>query len=110
MICLLKKPNKRNLKSVRKRVPFLFILPWIIGFIVFTLGPLIFSLIMSLFDWPIAGEAKFVGFDNFTKMFTADPQFYALLYYIKVWVNICSIKPLSCFGAGLTYHSASQRN
>ena len=71
-----KKNKQKKFTLVRKRVPFLFILPWIIGFIVFTLGPLAFSLIMSLFDWPIAGEAKFIGFDNFTKMFTADPQFY----------------------------------
>jgi multiple sugar transport system permease protein len=75
-----KKNKQKKFTLVRKRVPFLFILPWIIGFIVFTLGPLAFSLIMSLFDWPIAGEAKFVGFDNFTKMFTADPQFYDSLW------------------------------
>lgn len=71
-----KKNKPKKFTLVRKRVPFLFILPWIIGFIVFTLGPLVFSLIMSLFDWPIAGEAKFIGLDNFKKMFTADPQFY----------------------------------
>ncbi len=28
---------------------YLFILPWIIGFIVFTAGPLILSLVMSFF-------------------------------------------------------------
>ncbi|WP_342433228.1 sugar ABC transporter permease [Neobacillus sp. FSL H8-0543] len=71
-----KKKKQQKFTLVRKRVPYLFILPWIIGFLVFTLGPLAFSLVMSLFDWPIAGEAKFIGIDNFTKMFTADPQFY----------------------------------
>ncbi|MFJ5622737.1 carbohydrate ABC transporter permease [Peribacillus loiseleuriae] len=71
-----KKEKQPSLTLVRKRVPYLFILPWIVGFLVFTLGPLLFSLIMSLFDWPIAGEAKFIGLNNFTKMFTADPQFY----------------------------------
>lgn len=71
-----KKNKPKKFTLVRKRVPFLFILPWIIGFIVFTLGPLVFSLIMSLFDWPIAGEAKFIGLGNFKEMFTADPQFY----------------------------------
>ncbi|ALC92303.1 ABC transporter permease [Bacillus sp. FJAT-18017] len=71
-----KKEKQKKFTLVRKRVPYLFILPWIIGFIVFTLGPLAFSLVMSLFDWPIAGEAKFVGMGNFTKMFTDDPQFY----------------------------------
>ncbi|KMY48794.1 carbohydrate ABC transporter permease [Peribacillus loiseleuriae] len=71
-----KKEKQPSFTLVRKRVPYLFILPWIIGFLVFTLGPLVSSLIMSLFDWPITGEAKFIGLNNFTKMFTADPQFY----------------------------------
>ena len=35
---------------LRKATPYLFILPWIIGFIVFTAGPLILSLVMSFFD------------------------------------------------------------
>ncbi|WP_028390228.1 carbohydrate ABC transporter permease [Bacillus cihuensis] len=73
---LKKKEKQPSFTLVRKRVPYLFILPWIIGFLVFTLGPLGSSLIMSLFDWPITGEAKFIGLNNFTKMFTADPQFY----------------------------------
>lgn len=68
--------KQKSYTLVGKKVPYLFIMPWIIGFIVFTLGPLAFSLVMSLFDWPIAGEAKFIGLGNFTKMFTDDPQFY----------------------------------
>jgi multiple sugar transport system permease protein len=68
------RPQKYNL--VNKKVPYLFILPWMIGFIVFTLGPLVFSLIMSLFDWPVTSSPTFVGFGNYIKMFTDDPQFY----------------------------------
>jgi multiple sugar transport system permease protein len=68
------RPQKYNL--VNKKVPYLFILPWMIGFVVFTLGPLVFSLIMSLFDWPVTSSPTFVGFGNYIKMFTDDPQFY----------------------------------
>lgn len=75
--------NKKNRKGkyqlVNKRVPYLFILPWIIGVLVFTLGPLLFSLVMSLFDWPITREPTFVGLGNYIKMFTDDPQFYKSL-------------------------------
>jgi multiple sugar transport system permease protein len=64
-------------KSIwHKKTPYLFIAPWIIGFVVFTLGPLIFSLIISFFDWPIVGDVTFVGFDNYIKMFTKDKMFY----------------------------------
>lgn len=65
-----------NKKSFwKKSTPYLFILPWIIGFLVFTAGPLILSLVMSFFDWPITGAPEFIGIGNYVKMFTSDPQF-----------------------------------
>ena len=54
--------------------PYLFILPWIIGFLVFTLGPLVLSFVMSFFDWSITGTPKFRGLDNYIEMFTTDDQ------------------------------------
>ena len=52
-------------KVLKRATPYLFILPWIIGFLVFTIGPLIFSLVMSFFNWPLAADPEFVGFGNF---------------------------------------------
>jgi multiple sugar transport system permease protein len=73
-----------ELKPTRKRkwgraIPYLFIFPWIFGFLVFTLGPLLFSLIISFFDWPIVGEVHFIGFGNYADMFTDDPLFWTSL-------------------------------
>lgn len=63
------------LAKVNKRAwPYLFILPWIIGFLVFTLGPLVLSLVMSFFDWSITGTPKFRGLGNYIEMFTTDDQ------------------------------------
>lgn len=59
-------------KFIKAATPYLFIMPWIIGFLIFTIGPLIFSLIMSFFDWPLIGNPEFVGFGNYIKMFTED--------------------------------------
>src|SRR4051794_9808176 len=72
-----KKANSYQL--VGRKVPYLFILPWIIGFLVFTLGPLAFSLVMSFFDWPITSAPTFIGMDNYKNMFAHDPQFYKSL-------------------------------
>ncbi|TYP74128.1 carbohydrate ABC transporter permease [Paenibacillus methanolicus] len=57
-------------------VPYLFIFPWIFGFLVFTLGPLLFSLVISFFDWPIVGQVHFIGLGNYASMFTDDPLFW----------------------------------
>ena len=78
------KNNKKIKKQgttqlIRPSVPYLFIMPWIIGFVVFTMGSLIFSLVMSFFDWPVTRAHKFVGLANYIEMFTKDPQFYKSL-------------------------------
>ncbi|OLS40057.1 carbohydrate ABC transporter permease [Bacillus sp. MRMR6] len=73
---MFKNSKKTNYQLVNRKVPYLFILPWMIGFLVFTLGPLAFSLIMSFFEWPITSEPAFIGIENYKNMFTADPQFY----------------------------------
>lgn len=59
----------------RSLTPYLFVAPWVIGFMAFTLGPLAYSLVMSLFDWPLAGEAKFVGLGNYRNMLFDDDDF-----------------------------------
>ncbi len=50
--------------------------PWILGFIVLTGGPILFSVIISLSDYDILNPARFVGLANYRRMFTADPLFW----------------------------------
>lgn len=82
-------------KKWKKAAPYLFIAPWVIGFLVFTFGPLVFSMVMSLCDWPVIGKPDFVGLGNYIEMFTKDSQVIkSLLISIKyaaifVPLNIC---------------------
>ncbi|MBU3144852.1 sugar ABC transporter permease [Clostridium sp. CF012] len=62
-------------KFINNITPYLFISPWIIGFLVFTLVPLVFSLIMSVYNWPVIGTREFVGLGNYINMFKTDTQF-----------------------------------
>ena len=50
--------------------------PWIIGFIVLTGGPILFSIIISFCDYDILNPARFVGFANYHWMFSGDPLFW----------------------------------
>lgn len=57
------------------RVAAAFLAPGLGGFAVFTLIPILGSLVVSFTLWPLSGHPSFVGFANFTKLFTADPMF-----------------------------------
>ena len=56
-------------------VAFLFILPNVLGFLVFLLLPILATLGLSLFEWPIMRPPTFIGFSNFVQLFSADPAF-----------------------------------
>jgi multiple sugar transport system permease protein len=49
--------------------------PWIIGFILFTGGPMIASLVLSLTQYDIVQSPQFVGLGNYVDMLT-DPKFW----------------------------------
>ncbi|KZL01524.1 Lactose transport system permease protein LacF [Pseudovibrio sp. Ad5] len=70
-------------RFIEKLTPYLFISPWILGFLFFTLGPLIFSFIMSFYDWPVVGERTFVGLQNYEVMLTEDP-----LFWDSLWITV----------------------
>lgn len=63
-------------RRFRRNLPgYLFILPWLIGLLVFTLGPFIASLYLSFTDWRVLGAPNWVGLDNYRRILTADPLF-----------------------------------
>jgi multiple sugar transport system permease protein len=62
---------------------YLFILPWIIGFFLFYLGPMLGSLYFSFTKWDLLTPPEFVGLENYVRIFTRDPLF---LQSLKVTV------------------------
>jgi multiple sugar transport system permease protein len=54
---------------------YLFILPWVIGFLIFTAGAMLFSFWISLNETDLLSLTKFVGLRNYTKALTADSLF-----------------------------------
>ncbi|MBM7582945.1 multiple sugar transport system permease protein [Caldicoprobacter guelmensis] len=86
--------------SIRQKeeiMGYVFILPWIIGFISFVLGPLLFSLYGSFTNYNITSRMEFVGFDNYIRMFTRDPLFWKSLYNTAYYVVF--MVPLTTVGA-----------
>jgi multiple sugar transport system permease protein len=56
---------------------YLFLLPWLVGFLGLTIGPIITSLYLSFTDFDLLTAPDWVGANNYVRMFTADPKFWA---------------------------------
>ncbi len=54
----------------RKIIPYLFILPFMISFLLFFAVPALYSLALSFLNYKGYGEAKFVGLDNYVALFS----------------------------------------
>ena len=62
-------------------VGYVFIFPWLAGFLCFTLVPFIMSFILSFTNFNILSpDTKFVGLDNYVKLFTQDKLFLKSLF------------------------------
>lgn len=60
----------------RKYIGLLYITPWLIGICFFVIYPFMMSLYYSFTDYSLLSEPNFIGFSNYTKMFTDDPNFW----------------------------------
>jgi len=65
--------NKARLKENLEG--YLFISPWILGFLIFTLGPMIASLVLSFTDWNLLNIPSYNGLYNYLEMFKNDPKY-----------------------------------
>ncbi|GHO56449.1 carbohydrate ABC transporter permease [Ktedonobacter robiniae] len=73
--------RRRKLSKVELREErqfYLFILPWIIGFILFGGGPIIASGVISLTNWSLLSNPQWIGLQNYVQLFQ-DPLFYLTL-------------------------------
>ena len=60
---------KSSIKYKEQLWAYVFIMPQIAGILIFTLLPIVFSFVLSFNDWNIIKPMKFVGFDNFIKVY-----------------------------------------
>ena len=72
-----------SIRARRAVSGYLFILPFIIGFLCFMLLPLVDSFWMSLCRVDVTAgqgfQTTFIGLDNYIRAFTIDPEFNKLL-------------------------------
>lgn len=75
--------------------------PWLIGFLLFTAGPFVVSIVLSMTDWRIMIAPKFVGLQNYIQILTNDPNFWQSIRVTFTYVALAL--PLGLFaGLGLS--------
>lgn len=91
--------NNCNKSKITKnyRLFILFILPSLLGCILFIYLPSLFSFILSFFKWNLISTMKFVGFENYIDLFM-NVEFWFILkntvYYALVTTIFATILPL----------------
>ena len=66
---------------------YLFILPWLLGFLIFVLGPVFVSLYFSFTDYEIVRSPTFTGLRNF-ELLLADRLFWQALKVSSIYVGV----------------------
>src|SRR5215813_9567496 len=66
------RPRQRTLQQTQRLWGWIFLSPWIVGFLAFTLFPMIASLYFSFTDFNIGKEIHWIGLANWQKLFS-DP-------------------------------------
>jgi len=64
------------------------VLPWVIGFLAFTAGPMLYSLYLAFTDYDVLTPPKWVGALNFVNALTNDPLFWLALFNTAYYVVI----------------------
>lgn len=86
LVWLARREKLGKLAGAQERTGWLFISPWVLGFLLLVIGPILLALLLSLTKWsamaPLA-EAEFVGLDNYRHM-----AYYDSDYAHSLWVTV----------------------
>lgn len=79
MAKMLSRPKMGTLRRREELEGYLYASPWLVGFTVFTLGPIIASLVFSFCKYDVVTPMEWIGFRNYGEL-VHDPLFWKALY------------------------------
>ena len=72
--------GKNEMYRQRTFSGYFFASPWILGYVIFVLGPTLASLYWSFTQYSVPEPAQWVGLDNYVKLLTSDTRFRVSLF------------------------------
>ncbi len=83
---------KSRLQVQEARWGYIFLIPWLLGLLIFILGPILASAYFSFQEYDVVSPPRFIGLENYIRAFTADKQFWPslwrTLYYSLIVVPV----------------------
>lgn len=64
-----RRPSRSRLAAREARDGYLFILPWMLGFVIWTAGPMLASLGLAFMSWNLFRPPEWVGLENVKQLF-----------------------------------------
>ena len=81
---------------------YVFLSPWLLGFVGITALPMLYSLYLSFTDYQLLAPPEWVGLKNYQTMFTTDPQFWHAVTVTVTYALIATpLKLASALGVAL---------
>ena len=89
--------SRRRIKTGRIQrqnnlIGYLFLSPWLVGFFLFTLLPILASLVLAFTDYDLFTPPQWIGLNNFKRMFFEDSRYWrsvrATFYYVLTAVPL----------------------
>ena len=87
----MKKKKKYNSQAPQIRLAMLFLLPWVAGLILFHIYPILSTVYYSFTEYNLMKAPKFVGLQNYKKIFHDDLFYKAVynsLYFVVIGVTL----------------------
>jgi len=93
----------------RRSAPYLFVLPFIVIFLAFSVYPLIFTARLSFTNWHGSGAAEWVGWGNYTYLLTSEAFWNSLANSAVLWLLIVPIQMVLSVIVAVLLNSAKLR-
>ena len=102
--------DKQILKKIQSSThqnknAYLFLLPWLIGFVILTIGPFFYTIVLSFYDVAQTGlgyDMEFIGFDNYILAFFTNTSFVpAMLEFMVLEITYVPAIVIASFILGI---------
>jgi multiple sugar transport system permease protein len=80
---------------------YLMVAPWLFGFVLLTAGPILASMLFSVCDYDVLHAPRYVGFANYTTLFTDDRELFFKALSNAAYLSIIGIPLGMSTGLGI---------